>query len=461
MTTPDAPISAAHASTRARVVFRELLRLALPIVLVQVGMMFMGVVDTMMVGRVSAQALAAVALGNLYSYAVLSFGFGTLLALDPIVSQAVGARDEPAIARAVQRGLLLAGVLFLPTAALHLPSAAILRAFRQPEELIPIAAQFTRISIPGVLGFYLFVVFRQTLQSMGRTRAIVWTIVSANFLNFGLNWLLVFGHLGLPALGPAGSAYATMISRWFMALLLLLLSWPELRHRVLPPRRDSFELRPLGRVLRLGAPIGTQYLLEFGVFGVVGLLMGWFGTNEVAGHQVALNLAALAFNVPVGISSATAVLVGTAVGRHDPTGARLAARAGLLCAVAFMSTTALLFLTLPHALAGLYTQAPGVLAVAGVLLPLAGVFQIFDGIQVVAIGILRGIGDTRTPMLVNIIGFWLLGLPVSWLLGVRWKWGPAGLWWGLVLGLMSVALVLLWRVRWRFGSALRRVAIDS
>jgi MATE family multidrug resistance protein len=213
-------------------------------------------------------------------------------------------------------------------------------------------------------------------------------------------------------------------------------------------------------MLRLGAPIGIQHQLEYGVFAIVGLIMGTLGAVAMAGHQVALNLASVTFMVPLGISTAAAVVVGHAVGRGDPQATVVAARSSLAVAMAFMGSTALLFLLLPAGLAQLYTDQREILQVAVALIPLAGVFQVFDGIQVTSIGILRGLGDTRGPMIAGLVGYWVLGLPVSLLLGLRLGGGPAGLWWGLVIGLVIVALFLLARVARRLREPLRPVVID-
>jgi len=440
---------------------RELLALALPVITVQVGMMLMGVVDSIMVGHVSAAALAGVALGNVYYFGAAIFGLGTLMALDPVIAHAVGAGDREGIARGVQRGLLLAAMLFLPTALLLWPAPAVLAWLGQPADVAPIAGAYARISIPGTLGMFAFTVLRQSLQALHRVRPILIVTLLANLINAFLNWVLIFGHLGAPPMGTIGSAWATTISRLIMAALLLGLAWPLLREHLRPFRRASFELAPMGRLLRLGAPIGMQHQLEYGVFAVVGLLMGRMGTMQVAGHQVALNLASLTFMVPLGLSSAAAVVVGHAVGRGDPEGTGSAARAALAVAVGFMGSTAIIFLGFPALLAGVYTDAPDVLAIAIALIPLAGVFQVFDGIQVTSIGILRGLGDTRTPMVAAIFGYWVLGLPVSLWLGFTLGLGPAGLWWGLVLGLILVAFFLLARLQRKLREPLRRVWMDG
>jgi MATE family multidrug resistance protein len=418
-------------------------------------------VDSIMVGRLSAEALGAVALGNVYFFAVGVFGMGVLMALDPLVAQAVGAGDEPAIARAVQRGLLLALTMTIPCMVLLLFAEPVLQALGQPPRLAQGAAVYSRCLVPGVLPFYAFIVLRQTLQARELMRPIVLTIIGANLANVALNWVLIYGRLGAPRLGIAGSAWATTVSRWLMTLALLALAWDELRPHLQPFRREVFAWPPLKRMLAIGSPIGLQNVMEYGVFGTVALLMGHLGTTPIAAHQVAINLASLAFMVPLGISAAAAVLVGQAVGRGDLPGARRAARAALACAVAFMATTALIMLVVPGPLARIYSRDAAVVGLAAALLPIAGTFQVFDGLQVVSLGILRGLADTRVPFLIALLGFWLLGFPVSLLLGFQRGLGAIGLWWGLVVGLAAVAVLLLARVRARLAREVGRVAVEQ
>ncbi|HET7600905.1 MAG TPA: MATE family efflux transporter, partial [Gemmatimonadales bacterium] len=377
------------------------------------------------------------------------------------VAQAVGAGDRPAVARALQRGLVLAGMLSLPTALLLLTAAPVLRGFGQPLDVVPLAAAYAVRMIPGVPSFFAFVVCRQTLQAMARLRPIVVVIVLANLTNVALNWVMIYGHLGLPTMGVIGSAWSTTISRVLMGFAIVGLAWPELGPSLLPVRPGVFAWPPLRRMLGIGVPIGLQYQLEYGVFATVALLMGRLGTVPVAAHQVAINLASLTFMVPLGVSAAATVLVGHAVGRADAREASRAARAALATGVAFMCATALLMLALPEPLARAYSRDPAVIALAASLLPIAGAFQIFDGIQVVSIGILRGLADTRGPFVIGLLGFWLLGFPVSLWLGFGVHRGPAGLWWGLVVGLAAVAMLLLARVRARLRRGVRRVLVDA
>ncbi|MGI9078377.1 MAG: MATE family efflux transporter [Gemmatimonadaceae bacterium] len=440
---------------------RELVGLALPVVTMPVGLMAMGVVDTIMVGQISPTALAAVALGNMYFFALAIFGMGTLMVLDPVVAQAVGAKDQPAVARALQRGLLIAAVLSLVICPLLATAGWTLTAFGQPTDVVPVAADYAISCIPGTFPFLAFIVLRQTLQALGKLRAIVITIVGANVANVGLNWMFIYGKLGAPELGAVGSGWASSISRTLLAVALLWMAWPTLRGVLLPVLNDVLLMRPLLRMLALGAPIGGQHVLEYAAFALVALFMGWLGTNQVAAHQVAINLASLTFMVPLGIGSAAAVLVGRAVGRNDGAEARRSAIASLACGAGFMCMTAIVFLAAPEFLARLYTDDVTVLSIAVLLIPVAGVFQVFDGLQIVATGVLRGLGDTRTPFVVTMVAYWLIGIPIGFYLGFRAGAGPTGLWWGFVAGLATVAVCLVIRVRWLLARSVSRVRIDD
>lgn len=432
--------------------FQVLFRLAVPIVGVNVGMMLMGTVDTVMVGRVSARALAAVAIGNVFFQAIAMIGVGIMLALDPIVSQALGAADRDATPRAVQRGIILATLVTIPLTALVLAAEPMSRLLSQPDEVIPLVGVYARILAPSMLPFLLFTVGRQALQAMHRVAPVFWTIVAANLANVFLNQWLIFGGLGVPPLGVAGSAWATLGARLLMVAILVHLARADLLPLIRPWRRESRDVRALGRMLLIGIPIGIQLELEIGVFAAVALLMGTFGTVPVAAHQVAISLASLTFMVPMGVGMGAAVLVGHAVGRNDRMELRQSARSALLLGVGFMICTAVIFLAAPRFLATIYSTDAAVVAFAATLIPIAGVFQIFDGIQAVSVGILRGMGDTRVPMMISFLGFGIVGLSMAMFLAFRTTLGPRGLWWGLVLALATVAIILTVRVR----SALKR-----
>ena len=438
-----------------------MLRLASPVVLAQVGIMLMGVVDTAMVGRVSPATIAAVALGHIYWVNLTIPGIGILLVLDPVVSQAVGAGDREGVARGVQRGVVLALIMTIPTALLLIPAEFLFGVLRQPAEVAPVAAAFTRWSIPGVLPFYLFVVFRQSLQAMATVRPVVLAIVVANVVNAALDWVLIYGHFGFPALGAIGSAIATVFSRFLMLAIVVALGWRQLHAALVPWREATWRWAPMSRMVRIGLPVAFQQWLEIAVFAFGAVTIGWFGAIPLAGHEIAINLAALTFMVPMGISAAAAAMVGRAIGRRDLPAARRDAGAALVVGVGFMSIAAIAFLTLPRTLAGIFVSDPQTLAMASSLIAIGGLFQVFDGIQGVVTGVLRGTGDTRIPMLLHLGGFWGIGIPLSLGLAFSLHMGPRGIWWGYVGSLATVATVQLLRLRWRLAQDVQRLQIDE
>ncbi len=440
---------------------RAVVRLAAPVVLVQIGMMLMGVVDAMMLGRHSELALAAGALGNSVGFGFLSFPMGILMALDPLVAQAHGGARHDRVGRHLKRGLILAAVLALPLSLAMWRTEGVLVLVGQRPEIVADGGAYIRTLIAGNLPFLLFVVVRQTLQAMSLVRPAALAIVAGNAVNVVANYALIFGHFGFPALGVVGSAWATSLSRGVMLLVIAATGWPVLSRYLRGSWRAVSDRGASWRTLRLGVPIGFQISLEMWVFMTVALMMGNLGARELAAHQIALSLAALSFMVPLGISGAAATRVGNAVGRRDLGGAKRSAAVCLALGGGVMSISALAFALAPGPLSRMFTAEAGVISVAVVLLPIAAAFQIFDGLQVVAVGALRGTADTRFPAAIALVGFWLLGLPLGALLAYRADLGPRGLWWGLTLGLASVAVLLLARLRVRFASPLEALAVQD
>lgn len=440
---------------------REMARLATPIVLVNVGLQGMGFVDVMMLGRVSAVHLASAALGNFYFFITSIVGIGLLMVLDPVVAQAVGARDEPGIARGVQRGLLLTLGVTLAIALTYVPAEAVLGLLGQPEEVTPLAAAYVRWCIPGLLPFFAFNALRQVLQALRRVRPIVVAVLVGNIANAGLNWVLIFGHLGFEPGGVVGSSQGTAIARWIMLLVLLASCWPVIRPRVVPWLAESLQLAPLWRMLKLGSPIAVQLFAEAGAFGIVTVMTGWMGTTTLAGHEITLSLAALTFMVPMGVAAAAAVMVGHAVGAGDVAESRRDAVAALAVGVGFMAAMGIVFWLIPGALAAAFTTDPATRLMATTLIPIAAVFQVFDGTQVISASILRGAGDTRVPMILHTLSFWAVGIPLGALVAFGYDGGAPGLWWGLTAGLAAAAVLQLARVRVKLGGEVGRVVIES
>lgn len=439
---------------------RDMAQVAAPVVLINVGIQAMGVVDTLMVGRLGGAAIAAVALGNFYFFNVSVFGIGLLFAIDPVVAQAVGAGDADGVARGVQRGLVMAVAVSLVVMAVLTPGEWLLTMLDQPPDVVGDTAVYARRRLLGALPFFLFAVLRQTLQAMGPVRPIIIAAVAANVVNATANWMLIFGKAGAPQLGVEGAGYATAISTWFMAAAVWWLAWPLVRDTVRPWRPDSLLWQPMSRMLRIGVPIGVQWFFESFAFGLTALFMGWMGTASLAGHEIALNMAALTFMVPLGVSGAAAAVVGRAIGRGDAQTARRDALAAIVCGVGFMCISAVVFIAAPAWLTSLYTTEAATVAVAVTLIPLAGWFQVFDGLQAVTSGVLRGTGDTRVPAVLHMVAFWGVGIPLGYYLGFHTPYRERGLWMGLVAGLAAAALLQSARVYRRLQSDIARVQID-
>lgn len=429
-----------------RAELRAVARLATPVITVQLGMMLMGTVDSMMLGRVSETALAAGALGTGLSFGLTMLPSGILMALDPLIAQAYGAGDRRGVATHMKRGLVLAVAMAVPLSLMLVDLRGVLELLKQEPTVAAETAHYLRGMIPGVVAYLIFVAFRQTLQAMSIVRPAVIAIVVANVANVVANYALIFGHWGAPKLGVTGSAYASSISRWVMLVILVGLELPRLRDLWHARPLASMRLRGFLVPLRIGFPIGLQVSLEMWLFMTVAILMGQLGSRELAAHQITLNLSALSFMVPLGISGAAATRVGNAVGRRDMSGARHSAAVSMALGTGVMSLSAVAFWTIPGLLSRLYTHEQQVVALAATLLPIAALFQVFDGLQVVGAGVLRGAGDTRVPAILALVGYWLFALPLACVLAFVAGWGPHGLWLGLTGGLSSVAILFLLRI---------------
>lgn len=432
---------------------RALLRLAFPVVLAQLGMMLLGVVDTMMVGRIDESAMAAVGTGHTFSFAFMIIGIGMLLVLDPFISQAYGAREHGRVSESFWRGGVLALVLSVVTAIPIVFGEPLMRVLSGDSEVVPIAYRYALWLVPSLPAYFLYSVVRQTMQAMSVVRPVVISVIVGNVANVLGNWAFIFGKLGAPELGAPGSAVSTTICRYVMLATLILAGSPALRRVILRPTRAVLEWRPYLPLLSRGFHIGIQTGFEVWVFNAVGFLMIGMGTLQMAGHQVAMNLASVSFMVPLGIGAAAATRVGNSIGRGDVAGAKNSAYVSLVIGAGCMVVSALAFSLLPRQLAGLYSQQESVIAMAATLLPVAGIFQLFDGAQAVGCGILRGAGDTKAAAYINFIGYWIIGLPVGVFLARKLDFGPAGLWWGLTIGLFAVAVMLIVRVHRKIGRA--------
>jgi multidrug resistance protein, MATE family len=443
-------------TAKARRELRAIAVIALPVILAQLLQMGMGVADTLMAGRISALALSAVAMGAAMWFFTVIAGLGLMLALTPIISHHVGANNHPLIREELRQGVWLA----LALSAFQMLSLLVMALLMPWIGIAPEIVAETRhylIWIAWSLPLTcLYLVPRFFNESMGHTMPMLWTQLLMLPVNVLGNYLLMFGNFGFPEMGASGAALSTGISQTVgcLALCAYTLRAPRYAPYKLRQRMTRPDWAHIATIVRLGIPISIGMAMEAGMFTATALLMGRFGVDTVAGHQIAINIASITFMIPLGISIALTVRVGQALGSGDQVAARYRGRLGIALCGSFMVVSAFFLWLLREPLASLYTPNPAVINLAAQFLVYAAVFQLVDGLQVGAMGVLRGYKDTKIPMLVTVFGYWVVGMGLSLMLGVFGSMGPAGLWAGLVGGLAVAAVVL----NMRFWRLTRRLA---
>lgn len=432
---------------------RALLREARPLVLTNLGNMALGLVDVAVVGRLGEREIAAAGLGNTLFFNIALFGAGVLFALDPLIAQALGARESPGAAKHAISGVALAVLLSLPLAL----SMLVVGYYVPPVSVdAPTSAatfEFVLARMSSLLPFLLTLAVRGYLQAHGKTRSLMLGVLVANVVNLPAAIALVHGvpAIGLPALGLTGAGLASGIAS-VVQLVVTAAPIPRMLAADLgrAPTRSDVDRSRMGKVLRLGTPLGLQITLEAGSFWFVTLVVGTFGNTALAAHHIALTAVSTTFQVALGIGGATAVRVGRAIGHDEGSEdsrvrARRAGLLGIALGAGSMALGALVFALFPDAIGRAMTSQPEVVAAAIPFFLVAACFQLSDGTQTVAQAALRGAGDTTWPLFLNFGGHYLIGIPVGWLLARTLGLGPVGLWWGLSAGLTAVALLLLLR----------------
>jgi multidrug resistance protein, MATE family len=421
-----------------------LFKIAGPVILAEIGWMSMGLVDTIMVGPLGPAAIAATGLGSGVFSAIAIFGMGLMLGLDALVSRSHGAGDPKECLRWLHHGVWLALGAAPLIAAVTWAVFLTLDSWGLHPDIRVLVGPYLRVIAAGALPLLLYASFRRYLQGMHIVRPIMVALISANLINAAGNWVLIYGHLRFPALGVEGSAWATTLARIYMAGFLYLAIRRVHRRRgaAHPHVPLELDIGRIRRLLALGAPAAAQITLEVGVFAAATALAGKLNPVASGAHQIALNVVSLAFMVPLGLASSGAVRVGHAFGARDLHRAARAGWTALATGGAIMLAIALVLFLWPVPLMRVFTGDARVIDIGVGLLGIAAAFQLFDGTQAVATGVLRGIGETRTPMIINIVGHWLLGLPIGYALCFQFGWGVVGLWIGLSVGLVVVATVL-------------------
>lgn len=431
---------------------RACLALALPLAAAQLAQQATSFVDTVMMGLLGSEAIAAGGLGGISFGTLLLVCSGTVSATSPLVAEAYGQSDRLRIERVAQQGLWLALMIALPATLLLWNAGAILTHLGQQESTIALVVQYLRAIAPGLFPALAFAVLRSVVSALSRPRPVLIMTLCGLAFNVVANYILMFGKLGLPPLGLTGIGLASALSFWgvLIALLVYIQLQPDLRkYRIFPPRLQ-LDRKILQELLRIGLPIGVLYAVETGLFMITAFLMGFLGTVPLAAHQIALQTSAITFMVPAGISYATTVRVGQLLGQGNSPQARLAAFINLAIGAAFMGAMGLVFLAVPRSIVALYLDVnnpanAAVVSMAIDLLRVAAMFQLVDGIQVIAAGALRGLQDTRTPMLIGLFAYWGIGLSCGYMLGLHLGWGGVGLWSGLAIGLAVAAMIFTWR----------------
>ena len=437
---------------------RAQLSLALPLALVQLGSQLLGLVDTAMLGRYSEVALAGAGVANALLWTITMFGMGVIMGLDSLLPRAAGSGDHRRASALLRRGYELGLLLGLPLTLLAAASPAFMSMFGVTAEARGEATLYVFGRLPQLIPVLLFTASRSYLQAYSFARPLVVAMVVANLLNVVTNGVLIFGDrgleavglpgIGLPELGALGAAVSTTIVSWATAALLYLAARrrePELELSSEVSEPVETEAPTIASIVRLGWPVGVQLFAELGIFALVGTLAGRLGTVPAAAHTLTLSLIAFAYNAIVGISAATSVRVGLALGRDAPEDAQRAGFLGLGLGVAFMIPVGLLYLLIPELLARLMTDRPAVIAAAVPLFYVAAMFQVGDALQAIGSGALRGAGDTRWPMWAHLSADYLLGLAVALYAAFYLEMGAVGLWWGLAIAMSLAGVIIVLR----------------
>ncbi|MBX7193806.1 MAG: MATE family efflux transporter [Sandaracinaceae bacterium] len=427
----------ADVATRVRGELSALGRLASPLILTNLGNMALALVDVAVVGRLGETAIAAAGLGNAIFFTTTLFGLGVLFGLDPLLAQAIGAKEPRRAARALVAGTYAALMVSVPLSLIILALSHAVPHLGAPAEAIESTRDYLHARVVSLAPFLLLMTARAYLQAVGKTSSLVLGVVIANVVNLPVAWILTIGvpSWGIEGHGVLGAGLASAIAT---TVQLLVSAWPLLRDEELRVEgARAFDAVLVKRVLELGSPIGFQIVLEAGSFAVVTFVVGGFGTRPLSGHQIALSVVSCTFQVALGISAATSVRVGTAIGRGDVRATRLSGLVGIASGTTFMIASAIVLFAIPRELARALTDDAHVIEASLPFMFVAACFQLGDGAQTVAQGALRGAGDTRFPLFVNLVGHWLIGLPLGFVLLAGL--GPEAMWWGLSAGLFTVA----------------------
>jgi MATE family multidrug resistance protein len=426
---------------------KRTLILSYPVMIGQLGFMMMGVIDSVMVGRIGATPLAAASLGNSLTLLIFVIGTGVAFAVTPLVAISVGAKKPKECGVYFRQSLIVNLSFSIILASVTYFCADLITYMNQPAGVALQAASYTKILGFSAIPTLFFYTYKQFIEGLSVMRPAMAATLAANIINLIGNWIFIYGNLGFPAYGLNGAGWATFFSRVFMGLALMIY---VMRKEYFKQFDVSFHFRNINfpvikKILRLGLPSGFQYFFEVGAFSFAVIMVGWLGTKPLAAHQIAINLASISYMAVLGISAAGAIRVGNAVGERNINEIRRSGFTALGLGAAVMFTSGLTFIILREFLPSLYIHDKTVISIASSLLIIAALFQISDGIQAVGLGILRGLTDVKIPTLITFTAYWIIGLPIAYLLGFTLDLGVQGVWIGLLTGLTASAFMLTFR----------------
>ena len=426
---------------------KKTILLSLPIVVGQLGQMLMSIVDNIMVGKVGTQALAAASIANAIFMLIMVVGFGVTMAVTPLTAIAYGAGKNEECGIVLRQGILLNLFFGILLCGITIVFSECIQYLNQPDEIVGPASLYMKVLGLSMLPLMLFQSYRQFAEGVSFLKPAMIIMISANIINILANWIFIYGNLGVTPLGLTGAGIATISSRTFMAVTLMVVIRKSSKMKRFDPtlnyRKIDFSM--MRRLLAIGIPAGFQYFFEVSAFTASSVMIGWMGTVALAAHQIALNLASISFMVAMGISSAATIRVSNAVGRKDIQGTRTAGfSAVILCAV-FMASAGLIFILFRFFLPTLYIADKEVIEISAALLVIVAFFQISDGTQAVGLGILRGMTDMKVPTLITLAAYWLMGLPCGYFMAFKLSMGIYGVWYGLLISLTASGLFMMIR----------------
>ena len=427
--------------------FKETIKLAWPVSLGQLGHVTLGVVDSVMVGQVGTDSLAAASLVNGLFFLVIVLGIGMTMATTPLVSIAKGENSFNKCSIILNQSIIVNVVFSILLTIIVYYLAFLIPFLNQPEHVAVLAVSYLKILSYSIIPFLLFQTYRQYVEGLSITKPPMYIAIAANIINFFGNWVLIYGNLGFNAMGLNGAGYSTLFTRIFMVTAIFVyVKKSKKLNQFNPVRVDKWiDFKIIKKIISIGLPSGLMYTLEVGAFAFSAIMVGWLGSIQLAAHQIAISLSSISYMIILGISAAGTIRVGNALGERNKTKIRRAGFTAIIIGVIFMILSGTSFIILNKFFPSLYIENIKVIEVASNLLIIAALFQISDGIQAIGVGILRGLTDVKIPLFITFVAYWVFAVPLGYIFGFKLRFGVIGIWSALLIGLTIAAILFFVR----------------